>query len=239
MVKVIFQHFRLDACQRCAYRLQLREHIDTVTILFHHTCNAAHLSIHTAEPVQQLLLRGLGRPGLRPWSYLPYTCTGYLSRQEIMTKGIAAGHIVWHRFVSGTGWGLTQISVIADLHGTLWAVMPVRAILIEMDQRTPERVNSDVAARVRSGLRNAGRAGLMPRMPNSPATASTSAVAAAGPNSSRNLASISAGASRRAGRRLHLPDASADPANQPGNCPICGMALEPVSRAREFGPGAD
>ena len=56
-----------------------------------------------------------------------------------------------------------------------------------------------------------------------------------GPAAARN-------ASRRAGRSgggIHLPDASGDPAEGPGSCPICGMALEPVNVSLEEQPNEE
>ena len=46
---------------------------------------------------------------------------------------------------------------------------------------------------------------------------------------------------RTGGRRrdLHLPDASADPAERPGACPICGMALEPEMPSADTGPNPE
>ena len=41
-------------------------------------------------------------------------------------------------------------------------------------------------------------------------------------------------------RDLDLPDAPRDPAgSDPGNCPICGMALEPVVPSAETGPNPE
>ena len=43
-----------------------------------------------------------------------------------------------------------------------------------------------------------------------------------------------------AAEHLHLPDAPRDRAGRPGDCPICGMALEPKTvTAVEEGPSAE
>ena len=44
---------------------------------------------------------------------------------------------------------------------------------------------------------------------------------------------------RSGGNDLHLPDAPRGAADGPGACPICGMALEPLSPSAETGPNAE
>jgi len=44
---------------------------------------------------------------------------------------------------------------------------------------------------------------------------------------------------RDAGRDLHLPDAPGDRQAGPGNCPKCGMALEPVRTKRRHQPNPE
>ena len=99
-----------------------------------------------------------------------------------------------------------------------------------MDQRTPERVNSDVAARVTDPVCG------MQVVPDTHAPhadfAEHSFFFCSSGCRSKFVAkswpvSQSRGQSGRAGRHLHLPDAPEVRGTMPGSCPKCGMALEP------------
>ena len=59
--KMVLQHLGLRPLQRRADDLNLRQHVETVTVFFNHDRDAAHLPSNAAQPVEQLRLVVLGR----------------------------------------------------------------------------------------------------------------------------------------------------------------------------------
>src|SRR5688500_13130980 len=56
MAEMVLQHLRFDPRQRRADRPNLGHHVDAVTVLIDHACDAAHLALDAAEAVEQLVL---------------------------------------------------------------------------------------------------------------------------------------------------------------------------------------